>query len=93
MRIIESVRRNERGHVQAVIWFRLGSDGTRGTSLEASVDEVIRAWRAGERINVQGRDHGPGGGIRVAQSEGELETLVDVPETREGRRLVDLPTF
>jgi hypothetical protein len=41
MRIIESVRRNERGHVQAVIWFRLESDGTRGTSLAEGLPQGI----------------------------------------------------
>jgi hypothetical protein len=89
MFVIQRVRRNDAGHIVEVEGFaRSGDDRVESQSYSCSVAELVSRINCGDRVvTVRGAEVKP---RRVAH---DLETVEDLPDSKPGARLTDLPTY
>lgn len=92
MHLIERVRRNDRGQVTHVEWFKLTPAG-QSISMEARVIEAVDALHNGEdvRIFVRGQR---GARVRPVPGGGGWETIGDIlGAPLDQSKLTDVPEF
>lgn len=89
MFVIERIRRNEAGHVVEVEGFARTINGDFGSqSFGCTVSDLVSRIKCGDPVTTA-----KGALVKVRRVANDFDTIEDLPDTKPGARLIDLPTF